>query len=498
MFIVVFITLLLRIAIIDSSFDRVWWKWDESFYINVADNIRDGNGFNLDILEYRQVFYKDAQGDVQYIYDYYDHAGRPYYFAGPVYPLFLSGLFSFFHAEPPDWTVIPIIANLILLLLIVYFMYQIGKTLFDSDTAFWIAFTAGLFPALFWYMGALPYILYYLFIVLSFYLLFKNYSWWIIGAVIGLAHLTHGSGIVLFGTFFLYCLIKKQWKNSGKFALAYILMLMPYMIYNQIRLGDFGLGLSFPSSMILSLLHIVQGSAVSSVSLNYSVNFWEVIKYIPNELNRVYKMVHLVAGFLIFFMVGAFKKNKNVLIFVLYIVVSLGGYFYMAKISNDTSIETKYLMPAIFMLIPLAVYGFCSLKPSVFLYSVVQTVLIITAGAVAIEIDVNYNQRMVESQEEIKFHEWVRGQDFDEQTVVLTNAPQVLFLKTGLSGVYIHTEVLDQNTMDYLVEKFDPEYYLIYAYTSQLPKVRRNLTALASDYNLEYQDKNILFYRISE
>ncbi len=288
LFVLVFVS---RYPMLDSTVNKVWWNWDDSYYINVADNIRQGNGFNLNILEYNQVLTKNPDG-VIYHYSDFDYVGRPYYFSGPMYPLFLATIFFISSAQPQNWYVIAAIGNLVLTGFVVISIYFLARRLFNSHIALIASIVAALLPSLYWYsIRPLPYPLLFLFVVLAFIVANKANSsagskWWLlVGALSALAHLTHGSGLIVILTFLIWRITKRRFKDSLFLVIGYLLLMLPWMLRNQLLLGDFGLGLAIPSKTILSWFGINYGipSSISAVTAINNFNILQVLLNIPRD-----------------------------------------------------------------------------------------------------------------------------------------------------------------------------------------------------------------------
>jgi hypothetical protein len=522
------IVLISRYPMIGPTADKVWWNLDDSEYINVANNLRHGNGFALNILEYNQVITNTPDGSINR-YSLYDNIGRPYSFAGPVYPLFLSVVFSISSASPPNWYLVAAVANIVITMLLVVAVFVLARSLFDRNIAILSSIVTALLPSLYWYsLRPLPYPLFFLFVVLAFIVASRASGpkgWFLVGILAALAHLTHSSGLLVIVTFFVWCLISKRFKESLFAAIGYIILMLPWMIRNQLLLGDFGLGLAIPGKALMGLIEpsILPSSSPSvlhsSVPVNTapSFNVLNLFLHIPSELSSLYSML-VLAVFLLVFSISAFfiyKKKAKIFPQVLYLIFSFLGYIYLGFTLNSVTVETKYLMPAFLVLIPLSMYGFnrfvsmLSMKlrlrgrSQILVHAsavvVLLAMIMVSLFSFSVNLNNNYNFPNAETSEQMQFHAWVREQNLPSETAVLTNAPHVLFLRTGLTSMYLDLVNTNSTQINWLIDRYAINYIVIYNYHLI---GANSLTELNEDFNtgnisIAYSSQTIRCYQIN-
>ena len=452
----------------------------------------------------------------------YENVGRPYSFAGPVYPLFLATIFTVTFASPPSWNMVAAIANMVVTVFLVFAVYFLAQKLFNRNVAILSAIVTALLPSLYWYsMRPLPYPLFFLLVVVTFIAANRASGpkgWLFVGVLAALAHLTHGSGILVIAAFLTWCLIRKRFKDSLFLFLGYIILMLPWMIRNQVLLGDFGLGLSIPGKTLIGLFGInnpeVTLPGAAAVAQNFDV--FKLMLNIPVELSVLYSMVAIVALILSFTFIGFwfYERKRVVLPHLIFLIFSLLGYIYLGFSLNSNTVETKYLMASFLVLIPVSMYGFNRLfsllfskfkksaKKFIYLSAVfvILMVMVISLVSFSINLNKNYNLPMAETSEEMHFHAWVRAQNLPSETIVLTNAPHVLFLRTGLASLYLYSDDANSTQIEWLIDRYTVNYIALYHYSSIEPSSLSQLNEVLTDRNITelYSSQNIRFYRIDE
>jgi hypothetical protein len=195
-------------------------------------------------------------------------------------------------------------------------------------------------------------------------------------------------------------------------------------------------------------------------------------------------------------------------------VLSVLSYIYLAFATNNVTVETKYLMSSFLVLLPLSMYGFNSLMSIHFskLKNRVQTaarvgtillflgILVISLVSFNIHIDKDFNKPNAETSAEIQFHEWLRQQNLSRAAVVLTNAPHVLYLRTGLKSLYLDSTSANSTQIEWLIDRYNVDYIAIYNYNFQPLEALLQLERILSSPAITetYSTQSIRFYEVGE
>jgi len=515
-----------RLPMFDSTFSRVWWLWDDCFYINVANNLLQGNGFNLSILEYRQVMIPvpgGGIGELTYNYGLWDWAGRPYYFSGPIYPLFLAMIYFISSASPTDWYLYGAIANFIIVTGIITIVYFAAVELFDRKVAILSVILISLLPYLYQFsMRVLPYPLLCLFILLAFVMAYRATrvrDWIWVGVFMALAHLTHPSGIVVVVTFITLCSVRRNYKGLLVLISVYLCVMSPWLIRNQIVFNDMMFGLAIPLASILSWFgveHGLLGAKYVAIASKLSFNVFGVYSHMIDEFWNIYKMLGFVIAIIPLAIFGIYKypQKKIIASVLIFLPISLLSYLWLSISSGTIAIETKHLLPFFILIIPFAMYGFLKYvailatkfkKQEIktwYIFNIVIIIGISVATIVAFNIYFHneFNKPMALQPAEVQFHEWVRGQGIEEDAIIMSNSPHVLYLRTGLPSIYLWTNGFNIEETREVINKYGVKYLAIYVYDKHQRGVRNRLDTIEEEYGaIElFNNESVHFYRIGE
>lgn len=526
---VAFVVLLLSLFVLSRypfiSLVKRSWLGDDLLYVNMADNLRKGNGLATDILIWRQILAQTPTGETTYRYEEWEEVSHPIHNVGPIFPSFLAAVFIVSSAHPPSWYIVAVLANSAVAMLVVAAIYLFALRIFDPKTALLASIAAALLPSLYWYsMQTDPLPLFFLWVILAFIAASRASGvkgWLLVGALAAIAHLTHGLGILIIATFLLWCLIERRFKDSLFLMISYVGLMLPWMIRNQLIFGDFTLGTAIPATAILGLFGIKYGSYNSASAISAANNFGvlEVLLNMNNELVRLYDMGYIVP--LLFFAICGFYWHRNRRVLVpqfIFLILSLLGYIYMAFATNRAGLETRYLMCSFLVLLPLSMYGFINI---VFASSKLKTVeqgkkasptiltkiyrtgiillllgvMLISLVSFAANLDAE-NKAYAATSEELQVYELLRQQQLPETTVVLTNEPYIIYLYTGMKSLYLHSEKANVTQIEWLIDRYDVDYIVIYRYQNQPPEARSQLDLLARNPGITeiYSAPSIRFY----
>jgi len=474
------------------------WLGDDLLYVNLAENLRKGTGLASDLVAWTQILSSSPTGQTIYRYQEWPTVFHPVNNVGFVYPAVLAGVFTIFSASPPDWYFLAVIVNIIITLIVVIAASLFAFKLFDRKTAILTAFAIILLPSLYWYsLQSDPLPLFYLLLIITFIVASKASGpkgWLLVGAFAAVAHLTHGSGILLIGTLFLWCLVERRFKDSFFLMISYLSLMLPWFIRNQLIFGDFSLGTSIPASSIFGWFGIKYGVSTSSLAGSGVTANFTILQVLSNmylELTNLYNMGYIVL--LVFFAICGFYwyRNKRLLTpQFIFIILSIVGYVQLAFTTNRAMPETRYLMASFIVLLPLSIYGFIKtvnvgfsklesrltglfrLKPrfnltkmaSISAVLLLLIVMLVSLLSFAVQLD-NTNKQYAATSDELQVAYLLKQQK--PGTVLLTNEPLITYLQTGLPSMYLQSEKANVTQIEWLINRYNASYIVIYKYQLQ-------------------------------
>ncbi len=151
-------------------------------------------------------------------------------FRSPLLPFFVALAWLF----TGEQVIVARTISIVFTLGCVYLTYKIGRTYFGKKSIF-LAILFSLAPLMvYWGNKVYTDIASLFFILLSFYLM-KNQRMFFSGVSLGLGFLVRYSASLFGLSVLVFLLFKKRYKESIIFVLAIFLLLMPWMVYNQIE-----------------------------------------------------------------------------------------------------------------------------------------------------------------------------------------------------------------------------------------------------------------------
>lgn len=507
------------------------WLGDDLLYVNLAENLRKGNGLTSDIVVWSQILSSGPAGETIYRYQEWGAVIHPVNNVGFIYPAFLAAVFSIFSAQPPSWYFMATVVNTIISLLVIIAASLFAFKLFDRRTAILTAFAVALLPSLYWYsMQSDPLSLFYLFVILTFALASKASgikSWLLVGAFAAVAHLTHGSGILLIGSLFLWCLIERRFKDSLFLMLSYISLMLPWFVRNQLFFGDFSLGTSIPASTIFGWFGIKYGASASSLTFSGatapSFTILQVLSNMYGELTNLYNMGYILL--LLFFAICGiywYRYKRLLTPQFIFIILSILGYIQLAFTTNRATPETRYLMASFLVLLPLSMFGFVKTvyaalrqfevklfglfrRIPTFKFSkiagisavlLLMAVMLLSLLSFAIQLD-STNRMYAVTNDEIQVANLLKQQS--SQTVLLTNEPLITYLHTGLASMYLHSDQTNVTQIEWLIGRYNVSYVVIYNYENLTQDSRLQFDLLTNKPNVKliYSSQEIHLFNVT-
>lgn len=338
--------------------------WDDFQYIAMANSFVHGRGLTIPFTQGAT----DYAGVWPSLWHQNNMIAQPLTSDGPVFPLFLSSVFLSTGADPTDWFVIGALANMVLVFFMIMLSYKLSKNLFSSEVAIVTAIIL-----LFWvgsYSMSSRVVrepLLWLITLSAFYIAIQvktdsPVKWLGLGIISGLAHLVNASGFFCVASIFLWLVIGKKFKNSLVVLTGYVLMIMPWILRNQLTLSlmygkwSWGIGLGLPIIQIYSVAgSLISGGAIRGLSL---INPLAIMQSSITYLIFVDSML-AVLFILIFVPIGYIKnsKRRNLNLFLVATAVVLVSFYGEANIMNRINMETRFLYVALIVLIPMGISG---------------------------------------------------------------------------------------------------------------------------------------------
>jgi len=110
------------------------------------------------------------------------------------------------------------------------------------------------------------------------------------------------------------------------------------------------------------------------------------------------------------------------------------------------------------------------------------------------------NKAYAETSNEMQLYELLRQRQLSETTVLLTNEPYITYLYTGMKSLYLCSEEANVTQIEWLIDRYDADYIVIYRYQNQPPEARKQLNLLVRNPGITeiYSAPSIRLYEVSE
>lgn len=349
-----------------ENFNNVPWFIDDALHIGIANSFSEQQNFKSSFLsaEYHQSFSIDQIIENRPILSG-EQSGK-----GPMYYILLGSFYELLQTSPKDFFFHGSIFNNILTSLFVILFFFFVKKHFDFKIAFISSILILMIP--YFAMISARVLLYPLLFIFSISALFfidkKKSHYVVFGILTGLALLTHPFGIFLPISYFLFLLIKQEFKGFLLTAVSLNLVLLPWLLRNYYFFGDAWSGFYFPfskkiSDILFSFLPrpefipqtssypFFENSLINFGNPKFSLFnvFTELFDLISSQhyMDYLLILVLILSGFTFFKLANLKNNAKNFIIIISAIAISSFLLYYFP--STYAQIAYAFVIPIIFV-----------------------------------------------------------------------------------------------------------------------------------------------------
>lgn len=366
------ITLFISILVYDK-YNAEIFIFDDTIYLNVVNNLLNGNGFSVDLVF--DVYYFDLENDKidhytidrtsERIIEKYPELGWEY--GKP--PLFFLILALFFRLVSADFSNIVFFAsvfNTLITIIFICFYYIFSKNYFGRGVGIIsVLLILTSFAILRNITAASPNQLVYLFILLTIFFINKTNKHYILfGIFASLASLTNQIGVLPIAAYSLFLICKKEIKGFAIVFGIWLTIVSPWMVRQYTVFGDFGSGLGIPFSREISSLFgesVIHSSLPQSLKYNPSLPFETYTRlWFDTPFNMLPVFLLTIFAVVAFLPIQNKKQLKHSerfkLIFILCVVVSFFiGYTLAVDFFNQKYLNIIIQLLGI-IIIPTTIY----------------------------------------------------------------------------------------------------------------------------------------------
>jgi len=379
---IILLTILIGLSLYEN-FNSLSYVYDSSIYLNYIDNIRNGNGFSITIVnpivnefenvdgELKPILRNDYKSLIKDNPDISADYGIP-----PLFYILEAGFFELFDVDSDNWLYYGTAFSMIVSTSFLVFYYYFVRKSFGFSSA---VFSTVLVLSHLTFLTSLTTSRYspmlYLFIILAFLFINKSTRDYILfGIFAGLANLTHQIATPFIFSYFTFLLFKKEFKGFLIVASVWF-GVVSFWFYHQLQTyNDFGIGFGIPFSRQISQLFTTpiqpdNTQALQSNLLIIPTPFENLRNMFTNDSSTLFEseIFYFFLIFLVFALISTSKIRalltpKNILFFSLILVsilVLVIGFDEIAKFFslNVNQIEFYqliiiFVMPVILVIIP--------------------------------------------------------------------------------------------------------------------------------------------------
>lgn len=494
--VLVIVNTVAAIPFLDPTNYWLFWMWDDSSFINVANNLREGNGFTSTMLDYNEIGVRIGKNEwIDFKYDLYSAIDHPYRTGGPLYPLVLGSALLISNANYNNWQLVGNLLSLTFSNITVAIYYLLIRKNYSFGIACASALIIVLLSSLTWYSArVIPLSLFYMLMLLALYYVTKATSKKnsiILGAVVALSHLTHPIGMLLLISIMIWKIARKEIRYAIAVFLTYALVMSPWLIRNYIVLGDPTQGTGLPFALIMQIFGVDIGSSLNlAVPSHYTLDPRIIFENIWIDINETYNM-GIILVFLAFSIAIFSKFDRKSLASLngfcaIFSILSVLAVVYIGYVTSRNETETKYLMHIFFLLIPISILGVHKIMDFLSKTLVIHGQLLLFGRAVRRKTAMNgiilavlipllvtslitfenhrieENKKLSENIYAKEAHHWLR--QFNNINI-LSDKPHATFMKTGHPSVLILLQFDQFRSNEFikkLVDKYDIDYVVLY------------------------------------
>jgi len=326
----------------------------------------------------------------------------------------------------------------------------------------------------------------------------------------GLAHMGSAAGIVLGFAYCIYLIFKREFKGALIVFLSWNAILIPIYLRNYYIAKDFGAGLYIPFSGKVSEILYFLPSKVSEFKYSnvlLSMDFTETvtpIEFLQRTFeyfvlwNTDYLIWFLALGIIVFFVAlivyKLFTLSRAHILIISYSVLNIFSLYFFTLVNPGFYAGNKHMALAVFLLIPIAIFGFEKIfekikqkKPvaNLKIISLVVMVLFISPTlAQSVDGLTNFDLPLSRWYSETAFSVAKNmtnyiTQNLPRDAIVASNNPGDVYIRTGLKATTIPSDVTCNN-IEKFIQYFKIDYIVWYPPQYSYPIIKERLTDFAN------------------
>ena len=325
----------------DTAIISVNYWYDDAYHLNVANNLRNGNGFVNSVAGYL-VSYSFTD-----LIKKFPNVSNPFNGYGPIYHILLAGFLIITSPDGSQLYYTGSIFNTILTscFFIIYFIFSMKY--FGRTVAFFSSLVVVMLPNMVSYsVNVLLYPIVFIFIISALFFLKQNtQNYFLFGLFSGLAHLVHPLGVIPGISYSVFLLSERKFKGALIVFGTSTIVLIPWLIRNILTFDSLGKGFAIPFA---SRLNNFFNPDIPVLDYSISENIKSLPSLVPSTLETSFNYalslfnVHfatfllILAPFTIFALFNYdYLKSKKTR-FVLLISAALILYLILATLTNQT------------------------------------------------------------------------------------------------------------------------------------------------------------------
>ena len=309
MAVLVAIVIILALQIYPTHNSTVY-NYDDTVYMNVANNLLQGNGLNISLVfpvtNYWGASLFHLSYDTNLILKQFPSLYSAYDIA-PLYFLIFAGYLVITKANPVNWVMIGSIFNIVIFNIFICLYFLWVKKHFGRIISFVSSVIIVCTPTFLIHLTLVEmHPLTWLFMLITFYFIKNTRRDYILfGIFSAFAVLSDQVGIIVILAYSTFLIVKKELVGLSYVLGTWFFLVLPWMIYSHIHYNDLGAGLGIPfSSSISSIIN----SFLFHQQKIPSQNFLEAIHLTP-----------LTLPFGVFSQILSFETNVSfMIIFILF------------------------------------------------------------------------------------------------------------------------------------------------------------------------------------
>ena len=325
----------------DTAIITVNSWYDDAYHLNVANNLRNGNGFVNSVAGYLHSYsFADLIKN-------FPNVSNPFNGYGPIYHILLAGFLIIISPDGSQLYYTGSIFNTILTscFFIIYFIFS--SKYFGRTVAFFSSLVVVMLPNMVSYsVHVLVYPVVFIFIISALFFLKQNtQNYFLFGLFSGLAHLVHPLGVIPAISYSVFLLSERKFKGALIVFGTSTFVLIPWMIRNILTFDSLGKGFAIPFA---SRLNNFFNPDIPVLDYSISENIKSLPSLVPSTLETSFNYalslfnVHFATFLLILAPLTIFAlfnydylKSKKTR-FVLLISAALILYLILTTLTNQT------------------------------------------------------------------------------------------------------------------------------------------------------------------